>query len=211
MKLEKRSAGTTDSVQCQKHEEAKKTRAPILGYILVLFIAAFFLMALSFLSHQRSNEQVLNQLSTNVNVLENLQSALEENARLQQQISSQKLQLEELEASVDAAQKALESANGEKTDLQTQLTGLQKKLNAMQQQMVAMDALAQVQRLFINSDLASCNILIADMEATGLDKLLPTTAASPVGVAPSQLFQQLKLLSASIPAAPQTAETPVAG
>lgn len=189
----------------------KKARTPILGYILILFIAAFFLMALSFLSHQRSNEQVLGQLSANANTLESLQSALEENVRLQQQISSQKSQLDALEASVEATQKALEAANGEKSALQTQLDDLLKQLEAMQQQMTAMDALAQLQQLFISNDLDACRSLVADMESTGLDKLLPTSAGSAVGVAPSQLFQQLKLLSAAIPAEPPATETPVVG
>ena len=39
---------------------------PVLVYILLLFIAAFFLMALSFAAHKRSNEQAIGDLETSI-------------------------------------------------------------------------------------------------------------------------------------------------
>ena len=164
---------------------AKKERTHILSYILILFIAAFFLMALSFLSHQRSNEQVLGQLSTSFNALENLQTALEENVRLEGQIDVQRIQIEELEEDLESIQESLEQMTGERDALQQNLTDLQSRI-------AAMDALAQLQQLYISGDLETCRSVIVDMEATGLDKLLPAEASAAGGAAPAQLYQQLK-------------------
>ena len=104
MKFNKRSADASQPPQTAETRHSHTGRSHILVYILILFIAAFLLMALSFLSHQRSNEQVLGQLHTNVSNLEKLQSALEENVRLQEQVDVQKFQLQELKTELSTSQ-----------------------------------------------------------------------------------------------------------
>ncbi len=199
MKLTKRRADAGNSPQTAETACTRKSRSHILIYILILFIAAFFLMTLSFLSHQRSNEQVLGQLRTNVTNLEKLQDALEENMRLQDQIDVQKSQLESLKKELDASQGDQTQLTEKISALESTLAQQQKEVSAHKQTISAMDALVQLQQLLIAGDPAACRKLITDMETTGLDKLLPTTATAPGGVSPYQMFQQVKLLTA-IPA-----------
>ena len=52
MKLEKRSSGEAEEQPIQEQPSGKK---PVVVYIMILFIVAFLLMALSFFMHQRSN------------------------------------------------------------------------------------------------------------------------------------------------------------
>ena len=48
---------------------------PSLSYIMILFIMAFLLMALSFFMHQRSNEEVIGTLQSSVSTLQELQES----------------------------------------------------------------------------------------------------------------------------------------
>ena len=195
MKFNKRSADAFQPPQTAETGQSRTGRSHILVYILILFIAAFLLMALSFLSHQRSNEQVLGQLHTNVSSLEKLQSALEENVRLQEQVDVQKFQLEELKAELAASQNTQGQLTEKIADLEASLAKLQKELDTLRQTASAIDALAQLQQLLISGDLISCRKVITDMESSGLDKLLPTTASAPGGISPYQMYQQAKLLT----------------
>jgi len=196
LKLEKRSAEVQQTPQTAETTCTRKERSHILVYILILFIAAFLLMALSFLSHQRSNEQVLGQLRTNVSNLEMLQDALEENTRLQDQIDIQKSRLEELEKALEASQGDQKQLTGKISSMESTLAEQQKNLDAHKQTIAAMDALVQLQQLLIAGDSTTCRKLITDMETAGLDKLLPTVATAPGGVSPYQMFQAVKLLTA---------------
>ena len=196
MKLKKRSEDGGQAVQAAEAGCSQKGRSHILIYILILFIAAFLLMALSFLSHQRTNEQVLGQLHTNVSSLEKLQSALEENVRLQEQVDVQKFQLEELRKELAASGTTQNQLSEKISALEQSLAQLQTELDAQKQAISAMDALVQLQQLLIAGDPAACRKLIADMETAGLDKLLPSAATAPGGVSPYQMFQNVKLLTA---------------
>ena len=72
MKLEKRSTGEPEEpVQPDKPTPNKKQ--PVVVYIMVLFIVAFLLMALSFFMHQRSNTEALGQLQHDMNALQAVQ------------------------------------------------------------------------------------------------------------------------------------------
>ena len=199
MKLEKRSADACQAPQTAETGCVRKGRSHILVYILILFIAAFLLMALSFLSHQRTNDQVLGQLQTNVNSLEKLQSALEENVRLQEQVDVQKFQLEELKKELAASQNTQSELTEKISALEKSLAQQQKELEAIQKTASAVDALNQLQQLLIAGDMVSCRKVITDMEAAGLDKLLPSVPSAPGGLSPLQMFQQAKLLT-TVPA-----------
>ena len=195
MKFNKRSADDRQTPQAAETGHADTGRSHILIYILILFIAAFLLMTLSFLSHQRSNEQVLGQLHTNVSSLQKLQSALEENVRLQEQMDVQRLQLEEWKAELSASQNVQEQLTEKISALEKSLVRLQTELDTLRQTASAIDALTQLQQLMISGDLTACRKIIADIETTGLDKLLPTTADTPGGLSPYQMYQQVKLLT----------------
>ena len=60
-------------------EQQKKVRKdkPVITYIMILFIAAFLLMALSFLMHQRSNTEALGQLQSSMTAMQEIQATQE--------------------------------------------------------------------------------------------------------------------------------------
>ena len=74
----------------------------VYGYIILLFVVAFFLLLWSFLMNQRSNEQVISELRGNTGTI---QSTLERNIELEQQI-------EALEAQIRALDEEKESLQG---------------------------------------------------------------------------------------------------
>ena len=69
MKLEKRSSGGEGDMPPVQEEKPAKSK-PVVVYIMILFIAAFLLMALSFLMHQRSNTEALGQLQNSVSAMQ---------------------------------------------------------------------------------------------------------------------------------------------
>jgi len=153
----------------QEESPPRQEKKPVLIYIFILFIAAFLLMALSFFMHQRSNQQVLGELSSQVNSVQALQEALEKNLQLQQE-------LEDSQSQQEAQQEAL-----------------QEELDAQELESEAMIGLYRLQQAFSNRDYELCQSIISEMEQSGLVAHLPDTVSSQETVtAPQIRFQQFK-------------------
>ena len=76
MKFEKRAdGGDVTPASSGTPDTGKK---PVIVYILILFLAAFLLMFLSMLSHQRSNAEALGQLQNAVSAIQEIQSSQEQ-------------------------------------------------------------------------------------------------------------------------------------
>ena len=73
MKLEKRSSGAEQAPAADSQETTPKGKKPVVVYIMILFIVAFLLMALSFMMHQRSNSEVLGELQDSVSAMQEIQ------------------------------------------------------------------------------------------------------------------------------------------
>ena len=96
MKLEKRSSGEAEETPLPQEEPHSKK--PVVVYIMILFIVAFLLMALSFLMHQRSNTEALGKLQNSVTAMQEVQAV---------QVDELNQQLQERDAAVaDAAKDA---------------------------------------------------------------------------------------------------------
>ena len=81
MKFEKRADG--GEVTPASSETPKTGKKPVIIYILILFLAAFLLMFLSMLSHQRSNTEALGQLQNSVSAIQEIQATQEQIIELQ--------------------------------------------------------------------------------------------------------------------------------
>lgn len=86
-------------------------KKPVLVYIMVLFIAAFLLMALSFMAHQRSNTRALGQLQNSVSAMRDVQD-------LQKQVIDLQNELNEAQAAADAFQDANEASRNQVSHLE---------------------------------------------------------------------------------------------
>ena len=156
--------------------EKKQTKSkPVFIYIMILFIAAFLLMALSFLMHQRSNTEAMGQLETSIHAtMEDIQDA--------------QLKITELEKELVTTQEALE-------DAQTKASDTESKLDTAETELDAILALYAVQQKYSAGDYEGCAALIQEMESSGLDQALPSvqmaTSAGSV-TAPFVRLQQFK-------------------
>ena len=98
MKFEKRADG--GEVTPASSETPETGKKPVIIYILILFLAAFLLMFLSMLSHQRSNTEALGQLQNSVSAIQEIQATQEQIIELQKR-------LDETEAERDEAKEEL--------------------------------------------------------------------------------------------------------
>lgn len=105
--------------------DEKTGQKRVYGYIFILFIVAFSLLLWSYMMNQRSNDLVLSELRGNASVM---QTTMERNVELEQQVDELQAEARSLEAELKELQaraKALESENAalteERDTLQTAL------------------------------------------------------------------------------------------
>ncbi len=94
----------------EKPASEKERQKRVYTYIAVLFTAAFILILWSFLANHRSNQEVINQLKGSTNLV---QSTLEENAELENEVKALETQVEELEQKLAETEDALTAAQDE--------------------------------------------------------------------------------------------------
>ena len=165
MKFEKRAdGGDVTPASSGTPDTGKK---PVIVYILILFLAAFLLMFLSMLSHQRSNAEALGQLQNSVSAIQEIQTSQEQVIELQKQLSD--------------VQKELDAAQEEKDD---SIAQLEKETDALL-------ALYNLQQEYAAGNLDGCRVTLQEISDQGLEELLPKTA--PEGItSPAQRYQQLR-------------------
>ena len=172
MKFEKRNAAGTPEPQEEKNSQGGNK--PVVVYIMILFIAAFLLMALSFFMHQRSNTEALGELQNSVSTMQEVQATQEKIIDLQDKLA--------------VAEDELDRAN-EKLEKVQQERDVQEK--SLRQEQDALLALYTLQQNYLNQNLDACVRTIEDAESAGLPAKL--SAISQVGVTPPAIrWQQLK-------------------
>lgn len=141
MKLEKRSQGGTEEPVQEPEPRGKK---PVVLYIMVLFIAAFLLMAWSFASHQKSNTEAIGKLQSSVTAMQGVQDR------------------------VIGLQKELDDAQGQIGDLERDIALREMELEASKRQCDAVTRLYALERLYRQENLESCQEIIDSMEEENL-------------------------------------------
>ncbi|MCI8399483.1 MAG: hypothetical protein HFF90_08830 [Oscillibacter sp.] len=115
MKLEKRASGSPS--QEPPEDKSPAGKKPVVIYILILFLAAFILMILSLLMHQRSNTEALGQLNDSISAMKDAQASAERIIELQEELEETKELLETFEDAAETArnQASLAEHNLERT------------------------------------------------------------------------------------------------
>ena len=168
MKFEKRADG--GEVTPTSSETPETGKKPVIIYILILFLAAFLLMFLSMLSHQRSNAEALGQLQNSVSAIQEIQTSQEQVIELQKQLSD--------------VQKELDATQEESQEKDDSIAQLEKEANALL-------ALYNLQQEYAAGNLDGCRVTLQEISDQGLEGLLPKTA--PDGItSPAQRYQQLR-------------------
>ena len=165
MKLEKRSSGS--DVTPDLPEE--KGKHPVVVYIVVLFLAAFLLMAMSLVMQHRSN-QAMGRLEDSVSALQETQRVQDENLRLQKEI---------------------QDLTEELTKAQSDLAESESQLAEQGQAFQALNLLYQLQQEFSGRDYEACEKTIAALESDGLKDALSQEAREGL-TSPAQRYGQLK-------------------
>ena len=179
---ENKSSQPETSVPETPQKETTTGSKPVIIYIMILFIAAFLLMALSFLMHQRSNTEALGDLRNSVSAMQEVQSYQDKVIELQEELA--------------AAEEALEEQ--EKTSQET-LAAKQEELTQQSKVLEAMTDLYRLQQSYSNKDYEGCQAMIQQMEASGSVKYLPREITGDAGVtAPYVRFSQFKEAVAAI-------------
>ena len=169
MKFEKRSGDAETPVPTPEGTPSAGKK-PVVIYIMILFIVAFLLMALSFLMHQRSNSEVLGELQNSVSAMQEVQATQDALVELQAQLKDAEDTIAELESAAEKDQQALEEAQRENE---------------------ALLALYTLQQQYATGDLDACRDSIQAFEAAGYQEDLPQTVENGV-TPPSQRYEQLK-------------------
>lgn len=167
MNLEKRSSGAPEEQTPQENSSRKK---PVVVYIMILFVVAFLLMALSFVMHQQSNSKVLGELQDSVSAMQEIQATQDRLLEIEKELSDTENALEQAESDLDAAK--------------------QETLKAQQVQ-EALLALYELQQHYSAGDLDACLETLQRMDDESLVELLPDDR--PEGItSPADRYQQLK-------------------
>jgi len=167
MKLEKRSeGGPVEPVE----DTAPKGKKPVVIYILILFAAAFLLMAWSFASHQRSNTEALGRLQDSVTAMQEVQD-------LQDQVIALQKELAEVEKNAED----LEEASSES----------QAHAEALEKQIEGMSELYVLQQKYSARDFEACRQVMERFEANSYADCLPGLSGEGV-TSPAERYQQLK-------------------
>ena len=182
MSLEKETNGQEPEIS---KKEDKPTRSrPVIIYIMILFIAAFLLMALSFLMHQRNNTEALGELQDSVTAMQEVQANQERIIKLQEELAA-------AEDALGAREKSFEEA----------LAAKDQELAEQEKLLEAMTDLYRLQQAYSNQDYEACQDMIRHMEATGSVNYLPTeveedTSATPPSVRYSQFKEAVTAIRA---------------
>lgn len=171
MKLERRGSGAPEPGVEEEHASAPEKK-PVIAYIMVLFIAAFLLMALSLVMHQRSNVEALGELQNSVGAMQEVQLIQEKVIALQEELSEYKDKLEETQSQLQ-----------EETEARAE----------QDQQLKAYQYLYCLQLQYLNEQYAACQETIQAFEDSGLTEVLTDQPLDhTVTTSPAVRYQQLK-------------------
>lgn len=168
MKFEKRADG--GEVTPASSETPETGKKPVIIYILILFLAAFLLIFLSLLSHQRSNTEALGQLQSSVSAIQEIQATQEQIIELQ---------------------KRLDETEAERDEAKEELKVISESISDLEKTSQALLALYNLQQEYLTGNLDGCLLTLQEISDQHLDELLPS--ANTEGVTPpAQRYQELK-------------------
>ena len=129
-----------------------KKRAPVVGYLILLFLAAFFLLALSYFMQQRTMAESLDGLKASVSAMEKAETLQAENAGLKTELNTLRDELE-----------ALQEENARLTG---ELEAAHNAVDAQSRTAEAMDWFWQIDEAYVRGRYALARDLITQMDDT---------------------------------------------
>ena len=131
-----------------EHERPPRNKQQsVLIYLVILFAAAFLLMALSYLMQRRSSDATIEDLRESVTAMQSVGDIQTQNENLRQQVTDLEEQLEEAQRELEGMQDTLDT-----------LTVREEKL------IQAMDLFWQIDEAYVRGRWTLCRELIGRME-----------------------------------------------
>ncbi len=140
------------NLQHEADRAKPRSKLSVMGYITILFAAAFLLLLLSYFMQQRKNEELISGLKESVSALQSLENLQAENDALSTQVCSLQNEL---------AQKSAEQADAQRVSTKLEL------------QVYALDWLREIQSLYAKQYYRKARAMITEFEGTGLNQYLP--------------------------------------
>lgn len=156
---------------------SRRRREPkpnVLGYLVILFTAAFLLMFMSYLMQQRTDQETIDSLKVTVSSMQSVQDMIADN-----------LELRDLNKELDMLN----------TTLSAELTDTMDTISNQNYQLIAFDWLWKIQRGFGRGEYTATRAMIDQFEAASLFHYLPTESLTEDGGL-SPLAQYDAILSA---------------
>lgn len=163
-------------------------KVSVMGYLTILFAAAFLLLLLSYFMQQRANEQAISGLqATSNNAFDSINNLIAEKDRLTGEVEDLEGQVADLQKQLDEAQSQLSGAQSDAESAQTAQDSAQKALEAM-------DWFWRIQRQFSRGYYTDAANMMAEFEAAGLPQYLPQEALTgrEGDPSPAQQYQEIK-------------------
>ena len=153
-------------------------KKPVIVYILVLFLVAFSLMALSLLVHQRSNAEAMGRLQSSVSAMQEVQELQNRVIQLQEELAETQKSLASAQEE-EAAQAELAAEAQEASDLLSHRVDALYDLYALQQQ-------------YLLRDFEGCRETIQAMEDGGMVEFLSDGGGAADVTSPALRYLELK-------------------
>ena len=157
------------SLQHQAEHTRTRRRISVMGYLLVLFVAAFLLLLLAYFQQQRINTDTNNALQQSVSAVQSIQNLMADNETLRSQVA----------------------------DLEETLTARSQELaDTMEKQTRAMDLFWQVDEAYVRGRYVLCRQLIQSLEdlsdGAPLKSYLPTESTTDNDrFSPAERYQEI--------------------
>ena len=176
------------SLQHEAEHAKPHKKVSVMGYLTILFAAAFLLLLLSYFMQQRANEQAISGLqATSNNAFDSINNLIAEKDRLTGEVEDLEGQVADLQKQLDEAQSQLSGAQSDAESAQTAQDSAQKALEAM-------DWFWRIQRQFSRGYYTDAANMMAEFEAAGLPQYLPQEALTgrEGDPSPAQQYQEIK-------------------
>ena len=155
----------------------KEKSQHVVVYIMILFIAAFLLMALSSLMQQRSNDEAFGKLEHSLSNMQAVQATQDQIIELQRQLADAEKEQDKLLEEIEALEGRIED---------DKVAVAQEQLRSQ-----AMLALYNLQQNYLNQEFDACMEILQYMEDNGLVDLLPERAIDDA-TSPATRYLQLR-------------------
>lgn len=149
----------------------REEKPNVMGYLVILFIAAFLLMFLSYFMQRRTDQETIDSLKVSVSSMQSVQDMIADNLELRSE------------------NEALDVLT---TSLTTENASLQAEVDHQNQQLIALDWLWRIQRGFGRGEYTATREMINRFEADQLFHYLPTESLSDEsGLSPLEQYNSL--------------------